>query len=92
MPHRREELHLCDYDSTVSVNFYLLEFAVLWRICALSWCIGGSEREDERRGSFDNEPFGDFSEVRYHVTDVTMGDVIFFVEDFAELTHATGGR
>ena len=26
---------------------------------------------------FNNESFGDFSEVRYHVRDVTLGDVVF---------------
>ena len=27
--------------------------------------------------SFHNESFGDFSEVGYHVSDVTLGDVVF---------------
>ena len=27
--------------------------------------------------SFNNKPFGGFNEVRYHVSDVTLGDVVF---------------
>ena len=27
--------------------------------------------------SFNNESFGDFSEVKYHVRDVTLGDMVF---------------
>ena len=37
----------------------------------------GSEGEEERRVSFNNESFGGFSEVRYHVRDVTLGDGVF---------------
>ena len=56
------------------------------------WIKGGRGAES---ASFDNESFGGFSEVRYHVRDVTLGDVFWGgVEDFAEqgFTHAAGGR
>ena len=34
-------------------------------------------RGREAKGvSFNNESFGDFSEVRYHVRDMTLGDVL----------------
>ena len=52
-----------DFDVVVDL---LVEFLYLW----------------VRRGrgvegvSFNNESFGDFSEVRYHVRDVTLGDVM----------------
>ena len=46
--------------------------------------------------SFNNESFGSFSEVRYHVRDMTLGDVVLCagVKDLAEqgLTCAAGGR
>ena len=53
-----------------------------------------------RRGadgvSFNNESFSGFSEVRYHVRDVTLGDVVLCegVKDLGELELAcdTGGR
>ena len=51
MLHRREGLHLCVHDSTVWVPFCLLEFLMLWWICALSSCIHRSEEEQERRAS-----------------------------------------
>ena len=45
--------------------------------------------------SYNNESFGGFGEVRYHVRDVTLGDVALCggVQDLAkqELTHAAGG-
>ena len=45
---------------------------------------------------FNNESFGGFSEVRYLVRDVILGDVVICggVLDFAEqgLTRAAGGR
>ena len=63
---------MCEHDSTIWVYFCLLEFVILWRICALS-----SEEEEERRVSFDNKSFGDFSEVGCHVRDVTLRDVVF---------------
>ena len=48
------------------------------------------------RVSFDENSFGDFSEVGGPVRDVTLGNVVFCggVQDFAELglNHATGGR
>ena len=59
MPDKLEGLHLCEHDSTVLIHFCLLEFTMLCQICALSWCIC----------DFDNESFGDFSEVRHHVID-----------------------
>ena len=49
----------------------------LWLICALSSCICGIVGEEERRVSFDNKSFGDFSEVGCHVRDVTLRDVVF---------------
>ena len=46
--------------------------------------------------SFNNELFGCFSEVRYQVRDVTLGDVVLCggVKDFVELelARAAGGR
>ena len=46
--------------------------------------------------SFNNETFGGFSKVRYHVRDVTFGDMVLCegVQDLAEqgLTRAVGGR
>ena len=39
-------------------------------------CVGQRGREAENV-SFDNESFGDFSEVRHHVSDVILGDVMF---------------
>ena len=45
---------------------------------------------------FNKESFGGFIEIRYHVRDVTFGDVVLCgcVKDLAELefTHAAGGR
>ena len=35
----------------VWVHFGLLEFTMLWRICASSSCMCGSEGEEERRAS-----------------------------------------
>ena len=56
------------------------------------WVHGGRGAESV---SFDDESFGDFSEVGYHVRDVALGDVVFYegVQDFAELglTRAAGG-
>ena len=42
--------------------------------------------------SVDDESFGDFSEVRNHVRDVTMGDVVFYggVKDFAVSVRGGG--
>ena len=51
MLHRRERLHLFEHDSTDWVHFCLLEIFMLWWICALSFCICGSEGEEELRGS-----------------------------------------
>ena len=46
--------------------------------------------------SINDESFGDFSEVRHHVRDITLRDVVLcgVVKDFAEqgLTRAAGGR
>ena len=46
--------------------------------------------------SFNSETFGGFSEVRYHVRDVTLGDVVLCgcVQDLAEheLALVAGGR
>ena len=46
--------------------------------------------------SLNNESFDGFREVRYHVRDVTLGDVVLCggVQDFVkkELTRAAGGR
>ena len=38
------------------------------------WVRGGKEAESV---SFNNKSFGDFSEVRYHVKNMILGDVIF---------------
>ena len=51
MLHRREGLHLCEQYSTVWVHLCLLEFLMLWWICALRFCICGSEGEEERTAS-----------------------------------------
>ena len=51
MPHRRDGFNLCDHDSIACVHFCQLEYAMLWRICALSSCIRESEGEDERIAS-----------------------------------------
>ena len=46
--------------------------------------------------SFNNESFGGFSKLRYHVRDVTLGDVKLCggVQELVEkeLTRAAGGR
>ena len=47
----REGLHLCEHDSTAWVHFCLLEFLMLWSICALSSCACGADGEEERRAS-----------------------------------------
>ena len=71
---------LCEHDSTVWVHFCLLEFAMLWRICALSSFICGSEGEEERRTSLSiMSGLVIFSEVGYHVKDVNLGDVVFCI-------------
>ena len=36
--HKHEELHLCEHYSTAWIHFCLLEFAMMWQICALSSC------------------------------------------------------
>ena len=46
----------------------------LWVEFFYVWVRGGSGAEGV---SFNNESFGDSSEVRYHVRDVTLGDVVF---------------
>ena len=51
MFHKREGLHLCEHDSMIWDHFCLIEFLMLWRICALSSCICGSDGEEERRAS-----------------------------------------
>ena len=51
MTHKREGLYLWDYNSMVCVHFCLLESLTLWPICALSSCICGSVREEERKAS-----------------------------------------
>ena len=57
------------------------------------WVRGGRKAEGP---FFDNESFGDFSEVMSHVRDVTMLDMMLCggVYDFNELgvTRAAGGR
>ena len=39
------------------------------------WVRGGRRTENVY---FNNELFGDFSDVRYHVRDVTLWDVVFY--------------
>ena len=51
MLHRRERLYLCEHDLTFWVHFCQLEFLMSWWVYALSSCICGSEREEERRAS-----------------------------------------
>ena len=68
MPHRHDGLHL--YDSTFSINLRLLLSAILWQIWELTSrkyaSVGGGGAESN---SFDEESFGNFSEVEYHVRD-----------------------
>ena len=63
----------------------------------MSSCKCGSEGEEERRVSFDNESFGDFSKVRYHVKDVTLGmwcfaEVIKKMKVWCEIRGTAGNR
>ena len=67
--------HLCEHDSTVLIHFCLLEILIWW-ICALNIWVRGGGRGAESV-SFNNESFEYFSEVRYHVRDVTLGDIVF---------------
>ena len=63
--HRREGLHLCEQDSMIWVHFCLFEVVVGLCIEFLYlWVSRGREADGV---SFNNESFGSFSEVRYHV-------------------------
>ena len=93
MLHSREGLQLCEHDSMVWIYFCLLEILMLYIVFLHMWVRGERGAESV---SFDNESFGDFSEVRHHVRDLTLGDLVFCggVYNFAELglTRAEGGR
>ena len=51
MPHKRVRFHLWEHDSTVPVDFCLVECAMLWRICLLSSCMCRLVGEVKRRAS-----------------------------------------
>ena len=40
-------------------------------------CVGVSVGRGAESVLFDDESFGDFNEIRYHIRDMTLGDVVF---------------
>ena len=75
-------LSIGDFDVVVDL---CVEFLYLW----------DRMRRGEEDVSFNNESFGGFSVIRYHVRNVTSRNVVLCggVQDLAEqgLTHAKGG-
>ena len=65
-------------------------------LCVEFLCLLVSRGRGANGVSFNNESFDGFSEIRYHVRDVTLGDVVLCrgVKDLAELELArvAGGR
>ena len=60
----------------VCISFYW-SVAMLWRISQSSSCVCESEGEEERRASVSiTSRCGGFSEVGFHVRDVTLEDVV----------------
>ena len=74
MFYRREELHLCQHDSMVWVWSVI---DVVMHLCVELLYMWVREGRGAKSVSFSNESFGDFSEARYHVRGVTLGDVVF---------------
>ena len=80
--HRREGLHLWEHDSTVWVHFCLLRVCnVVADLCIEFMQMSVSGGRGAESVSFDDVSFGDFSEVRNHVTDFNLG-MWCFAEEF----------
>ena len=77
MLHRLEGLHLYEQDSTVLVHFFSIgDFDVHVDLCVEFYYLWVRRGRGAARVSFNNESFGGFRGVRYHVRDVTLGNVV----------------